>query len=285
MQVGFSEGGVVVTENSKEITEVVMVSRDIEERNIYETETTKEELKQIWAEISKRIEVDLETFSEGIGSTSGILLQNLKEINREKYDYTEFLKKFAVFCEDMKVNEDEFDYIFYTVGLKMFKKMPLIEPLEYMEVKRIKEFVIAIDTSASTSGELVKKFVTKTYNILKQEESFHSKFNLHIIQCDFKIQEVAKITSEVEFDNYIKKMKLSGFGGTDFRPVFTYVDKMIDKHEFTNLKGLIYLTDGYGEFPKKKPSYETAVVYIDDFCNNPDVPTWAIKLVLKSEEI
>lgn len=60
--------------------------------------------------------------------------------------------------------------------------MPLIEPLEYKDVKRIKEFVIAIDTSGSTSGELVQRFVEKTYNILKQEESFFSKLIWKLFQ-------------------------------------------------------------------------------------------------------
>lgn len=73
----------------------------------------------------------------------------------------------------MRVNDDEFDYIFYTYGLKLYERMPLIEPLEYKEVKRIKEFVIAIDTSGSVSGELVQKFIQKTYNILKTRKAFH----------------------------------------------------------------------------------------------------------------
>ena len=55
--------------------------------------------------------------------------------------------------------------------------------------------------------------------------------------------------------------------------------------KFTNLKGLIYFTDGYGTFPRKKPKYDTAFVFIDDEYNNYDVPVWAIKLVLKREEI
>lgn len=185
----------------------------------------------------------------------------------------------------MRVNDDEFDYIFYTYGLKLYERMPLIEPLEYKEVKRIKEFVIAIDTSGSVSGELVQKFIQKTYNILKNEESFFTKINLHIIQCDTDIQEDRKITSQEEFDDYLATMKLHGFGGTDFRPVFAYVDKLIQSKEFTNLKGLIYLTDGYGDFPARKPPYETAFVFIDDEYNNPVVPPWAIKLVLPSDEI
>ena len=46
--------------------------------------------------------------------------------------------------EVMRINDDEFDYVFYTYGMKLFpeKRMPLIEPLEYKDVKRIREFVI-----------------------------------------------------------------------------------------------------------------------------------------------
>ena len=185
----------------------------------------------------------------------------------------------------MKINDDEFDYVFYTYGLKLYEKMPLVEPLEYKEVKKIKDFVIAIDTSGSVQGETVQSFLQKTYNILKSQESFFTKINIHIIQCDTKIQHDEKITSQEEFDRYIKTMKLYGFGGTDFRPIFSYVDKLIKDKEFTNLKGLIYFTDGYGTFPSKKPSYNTAFVFVDDEDNIPKIPAWAIKLVLRKNEI
>ncbi len=238
-----------------------------------------------WAEISSRMQMDMETFSKMQGDKAGGLIQNLREVNREKYDYTSFLKKFAVRGEVMRVNDDEFDYIFYTYGLKLYEKMPLVEPLEYKEVKRIREFVIAIDTSGSVSGELVQAFVQKTYNVLKSTESFFSKINLHIIQCDATIQEDAKITSQEEFDNYLKNVKIHGLGGTDFRPVFGYVDWLREKKEFQNLKGLIYFTDGFGTFPAQKPDYDTAFVFVDNGWNNYDVPSWAIKLVLQKEEI
>lgn len=246
---------------------------------------TASQLEKDWKEISEKMQIEIEAFSKEKGDTRGSFIQNLNAVNREKYDYTQFLKKFSVMGEAMRVNDDEFDYIFYTYGLKLYERMPLIEPLEYKEVKRIKEFVIAIDTSGSVSGELVQKFIQKTYNILKNEESFFTKINLHIIQCDTGIQEDRKITSQEEFDDYLAAMKLHGFGCTDFRPVFAYVDKLIQSKEFTNLKGLIYFTDGYGDFPARKPPYETAFVFIDDEYNNPDVPPWAIKLVLPSDEI
>ena len=243
------------------------------------------ELQQMWKEIAGRMQTELEAFGKGRGDKAGSLTQNLTALSRERYDYTAFLKKFAVRGEVMKVNDDEFDYIFYTYGLRLYEKMPLIEPLEYKEVKKIREFVIAIDTSGSVSGELVQRFVQKTYNILKSTENFFSKVNIVIIQCDAKIQEAVRITCMEEFDEYISKMKLRGFGGTDFRPVFRYVDGLIKNDSFSNLKGLIYFTDGHGVFPEKNPPYETAFVYIDDEYNNPDVPPWAIKLVLQPDEI
>ena len=242
-------------------------------------------MAQVWQTIAERMQVDLETFGKKRGLLPGAMTQNLQAVNREKYDYIAFLKKFAVLGEAMKINDDEFDYIFYTYGLQLYKKMPLIEPREYKEIKAIKEFVIAIDTSGSTSGELVQKFVQKTYNILKSTESFFSKINLHIIQCDADIQEDRKVTCQEDFDEYLKTMKIRGLGGTDFRPVLEYVEQLRQNKEFGNLKGLIYFTDGYGTFPAKKPDYDTAFIFIDDDYNNPDVPPWAIKLVLQKDEI
>ena len=242
-------------------------------------------MSAVWQAISERMQVDLETFGKQRGLNPGAMTQNLAAVNREKYDYTAFLKKFAVMGEAMKINDDEFDYIFYTYGLQLYEKMPLIEPLEYKEIKAIKEFVIAIDTSGSTSGELVQKFVQKTYNILKSTESFFTKINLHIIQCDADIQEDKKITCQEDFDEYLKTMKIRGLGGTDFRPVFEYVEALRHNKEFSNLKGLIYFTDGFGEFPERKPDYHTAFVFIDDEYNNPNVPPWAIKLILQKDEI
>ena len=242
-------------------------------------------LLERWSGIAIRMQTELEMFMKQRGTTAGLLTQNLREVTRERYNYTEFLKKFAVRGEVMKLNPDEFDYNYYTYGLQLYENMPLIEPLEYREIKRIREFVVAIDTSGSTSGELVQTFVQKTYNILKSTESFFTKINLHIVQCDTVIQEDVKITCQEEFDAYLKTMKIHGLGGTDFRPVFAYVNALVDTGEFENLKGLVYFTDGCGVFPQKKPPYDTAFVFIDDSYNNYDVPSWAMKLVLQKDEI
>lgn len=255
------------------------------DQSMLEYPGSSREIIQMWTDISQQIQLDLETFSKEHGRNSGSLVRSLEAVNRERYDYTDFLRKFAVRREIMKLDHDEFDYIFYTYGLEMYRDMPLIEPLEYKEVRRIRDFIIAIDSSGSTYEGLLQKFVQKTYNILKSTESFFSKINVHIIQCDAEIQEAVRITSQEEFDAYLQTMKRRGGGGTNFIPVFNYADEMIAAGEFQNLKGIIYLTDGYGIYPKKQPDYLAAFVFIEEEPEIDDFPVWAISLVLEEEQL
>lgn len=232
-----------------------------------------------WKEIAHKVEVELETFEKSRGNHHGSVIVKLKEVNREEYDYADFLKKFSVLSERVKANYDEFDYIFYTYGLSLYGNVPLIEPLEYKEEKVVKEFVIAIDTSASTSGYMVQGFLRKTYNMLLQQENFAQKVNVHIIQCDMAITQDTKITNVGELETYISQMEIHGGGGTDFRPVFRYVEVLRKEGEFKNLGGLIYFTDGDGLFPTKRTDYNTAFVFLEhNFYMQ--VPPWAYSITL-----
>ena len=161
----------------------------------------------------------------------------------------------------------------------------MIEPQEWKEVQKVEEFVIVIDTSMSCSGELVKKFLEETYGVLSENDSFFRKVNIHIIQCDDKIQTDQKITCEEELKSYMEKLELKGEGGTDFRPAFAYVDEMIRQHAFEHLRGMIYFTDGQGTFPERMPDYQTAFVFVQEGYSIPEVPIWAIRLVWDADEI
>ena len=185
----------------------------------------------------------------------------------------------------MRINDEEFDYVYYNYGLSTYGNMPLVEPLEYKDVNRINEFVIALDTSASCKGKVVQDFLKKTVGILRSEETFFKKMNVHIVQCDNQIQSDTKITCEDDFEEFLRNGKLTGFGSTDFRPVFEYVEELKEKGEFKKIKGLIYFTDGYGVYPEKMPDYNVAFVFLDEDDRSPAVPAWAAKVVLSPEEI
>lgn len=245
----------------------------------------KNQIENQWKDQSEQMETDMETFSKEGSSDSGDLLTQVKVENKERFDYRQFLRKFSVLREEMTVDEDSFDYGFYSYGLRLYGNMPLIEPQEWKEVQKVEEFAIVVDTSMSCSGELVKKFLEETYSVLSENNSFFRKVNIHIIQCDETVKEDRKITSEEELKEYMEDLTLKGEGGTDFRPAFAYVNELIEKKEFVRLKGLIYFTDGQGIYPAKKPPYETAFVFMKEDYEDVNVPVWAMKLILEEEEI
>lgn len=238
------------------------------------------ELRKKWQEINEKMETDLETFSKEASEQNGSFLGELRVENRERQDYREFLRKFSVLREEMGTDPDTFDYGFYSYGLSLYGNMPLIEPQETREVRKIADFAVVIDTSMSCSGDLVRRFLEETYSVLKQNDSYFRKVNVHIIQCDEKVHTDVKITSEKELKLYMEHFELYGEGGTDFRPAFAYVDELIRRGEFDDLKGLIYFTDGYGIYPSRMPVYKTAFVFAEEDYTDADVPAWAIRLIL-----
>ena len=75
------------------------------------------------------------------------------------------------------------------------------------------------------------------------------------------------------------RFEVLGGGGTDYRPVFAYVEELERRHVLKNLRGLLYFTDGYGVYPKRATPYDTAFVFRKDGDNDDTrVPGWALKL-------
>ena len=83
----------------------------------------------------------------------------------------------------------------------------------------------------------------------------------------------------------IPRLRLRGFGGTDFRPAFAYVEQLLQTRQLTKLDGLLYFTDGVGTYPDKAPDYKTAFIFNRDDAISPRVPSWAIRAVLTTDTI
>ena len=242
---------------------------------------SNQKLEELWKQAAKKIQVDLETFMKSRSGETGDFLVNLKLANRKKQDYSAFLRKFTRLGERMKINDEEFDYNFYTYGMQLYGNMPLIEPLEYKDVRVVKTFVTVIDTSGSVEEEKLRRFLEKTYQILKSGQKSKDRVNFHLIQCDALVQKDVKITSEKELEQVMEDLTLYGRGGTDFRPAFEYIEELRKNGELTNLNGMLYFTDGMGVYPRKKPEYPVAFIYDSEVLDEiPEVPAWAIRYLM-----
>ena len=249
---------------------------DMEEKQ--ERERSRRQDKK-WQDEASRAQTALDSMVSGQGAGGESVTEQLSVAARDDVDYRKFLRRFAAPREVMHADADAFDYIYYTYGLTHYGNMPLIEPPETKEEKRIEDFVIAIDTSMSTSGTLVREFLASTYAILRSADSFTRRLNIHILQCDDRLRSDKKITSLDELRLYMEDLPLSGGSATDFRPVFRHVDALLQSGEFTNLRGLLYFTDGMGIYPEKRPDYEAAFVLLEEPPLSVRIPPWAIRIM------
>ena len=249
-------------------------SEDAERR-----EERRRALDKDWEDIGKRTEEEMKDDKEGDKSEKLSWFLHLEHKNHTPFQ--DFLRKFSVDREELKTDPESFDYGYYYFGLSQYGNMPLIEENEYREKRKIPELVIAIDTSYSTKGEMVKRFLEEALAILADKGAFFSKCRVHIIECDDRIRKDLLIEDAEEMERYRERFEVSGGYGTDFRPVFHYIEDLQKKGELKELKALLYFTDGRGRYPKYAPSYTAAFIFpkgedIDD----ENAPFWALKLYI-----
>lgn len=240
---------------------------------------------QTWRDLSSRTQTGLETVLSDQGTGGEAVLEQVRAAVRDDVDYRAFLRRFAAPREVAAVDADAFDYGFYSYGLRLYGNMPLVEPPETREEKRIEDFVIALDTSMSTSGERVRQFLACTYAILRSAGTFTRAVNIHIIQCDDQVRSDDVIRSPEELRAYMENVRLSGGSATDFRPVFDHVAKLREAGAFTSLRGLVYFTDGMGIYPERRTPYETAFILLGEPPPSVKTPPWAIRLVLEAPDL
>ncbi len=102
--------------------------------------------------------------------------------------------------------------------------------------------VIAIDTSGSIDEPLLNTFLGEVNSIMQS----YPNYEIDIITADAKVQ-----SHKIFLPGEILEYEISGGGGTDFRPVFEYIDTNINYPTV-----LLYFTDGMGTYPDTEPSYD-----------------------------
>jgi predicted metal-dependent peptidase len=105
------------------------------------------------------------------------------------------------------------------------------------------KIVFAVDTSGSVDEKQFNMTLTEVLGCIRQ---FNGNVEGKLIFCD------DEIASDGVYDLLDADQALpSGGGGTDFRPVFRWIEQNLDN----DCNALVYLTDGEGSFPIQEPPY------------------------------
>jgi predicted metal-dependent peptidase len=113
--------------------------------------------------------------------------------------------------------------------------------------------VIGADTSGSVGPKEIDMVFAEVSGILEDVKPKE----LIICWCDSKLHRTDVCDSPSDL-NEVRRKGAPGGGGTDFRPVFQYVTDNDIRPDC-----LVFLTDGHGNLPERKPDYNMIWASID----------------------
>jgi len=131
----------------------------------------------------------------------------------------------------------------------------------------------SIDTSGSISQKDLSDFVSEIYSISR---SFH-QVEHRILTHDVDVHDDVKVDSYSM--NKLKNLKIHGGGGTSHIPLYEYIKKKRLKRK-ENLQLLISFTDGFSQFPDRKPDIETIFVLAGNHIPVAQMPKWATTICI-----
>lgn len=238
-----------------------------------------------WERLGRQTQLTMQQGGSLAGqSADAEALRAQLEAGRSRRRYADFLRKFAVWREEARLDPDAFDLGYYTYGLRTYGNMPLLEPLESRESKRVQDLVIVLDTSESTSGALIRRFLRETFGVLRAQESFFRHCRVWVLQCDDAVRDEVQLTDLEALDRFCAGFTVRGGGGTDFRPAFARIEALRESGRLRDLRGVLYFTDGKGAYPARRPDYDVAFLFIEGETPPPAPPPWAMRLTLAAEE-
>jgi predicted metal-dependent peptidase len=104
--------------------------------------------------------------------------------------------------------------------------------------------VVAVDTSGSIREAEITRFLSEINAIKGQIRA-----RITLLCCDASIGDGFPVFFEA-WDNFHFEPRLAGGGGTDFRPVFRWVERQDIKPD-----ALVYFTDACGDFPEREADF------------------------------
>lgn len=219
------------------------------------------------------------------GSAAAFLRAEYDPTPENQISYSDFLRRFAFPSERLLLDPDSFDARWYCLGLELYGNIPLLEPSELSEPPLPDDIVLAMDTSGSCSGEVCRRFLRETLSLLRDISAGASRFRVLALQCDTQIQNELLLESSDQLDGFLEDFTPTGFGGTDFRPVFERVEELRKDGTLPRVRGLLYLSDGCGDYPDKAPDYPVTFLLLrEEYGFSPFIPDWVGALILDSND-
>ena len=194
------------------------------------------------------------------GHLPGSVVEYIKKLVKPNVPFERLLARYA-----SEVISGKGEYTFNPVNKKYAFYCDAVLPSTAKE--EIPKIVVAVDSS----GSMRTRDLELAAGAIKKLSSLTPEVT--VIVCDHDIQQVIR-TSEIE--KFLKNVKFKGRGGTSHIPVFEYIDKNIKK-----LDVVICVTDGYSEYPEKKPKYPVIWLLTEDHKE----PPWGMKVVMKEPEV
>lgn len=166
--------------------------------------------------------------SNNQGSIPAFMERELGVLTRSKLDWRSYLWRYLV-----QTPNDFMGFDRRFIGRKLY--------LETLQGESVKVFV-AVDTSGSINNRLLQMFFAEVQGILNSYP--------HLI-CELYYTD-AQVYGPYRLETSSEIPKPVGGGGTSFVPFFEKVSVNRDWHE---CGVCVYLTDGYGTFPKEQPVF------------------------------
>lgn len=282
------EAAYLAPENREESAELIRKSKPlvVDDHGAWEPPVGKEgEGKGViarWEAAARQVAANIAQSgrSHQFGSMAGELCEEYGDVKESGVSYKEFLRRFCSRQERQEVDPNSISRIWYQVGMGITGDAPFIEPEELREDAPALDLAVALDTSGSCCGEVMKGFLEELMAILR--DAGGPKVELTLIQCDAEVQRVQTLTREDTPDGVLNDFEVYGFGGTDFRPVFDYIEEQRQTPEGKHFRGLLYLSDGCGDFPDKAPDYPVAFLFPRedaDWCAEWNgIPDWVMQV-------
>ena len=86
--------------------------------------------KEKWNKLLSYTAANRQDHRKRRGSQKGDQKEEAGTVRSGRYDYKKFLRQFSVLREEVELDTESFDYIFYNYGMEHYGNLPLIEPLE-----------------------------------------------------------------------------------------------------------------------------------------------------------